>query len=79
MILNGLVSLKPELRPDILALARPRNVFVADADALLGDWFAKHLPPAIQARHLRASLGDRERIHVAIESLRTVAKRQTSL
>jgi hypothetical protein len=27
-----LVSLKPELRPEILALAGRRNVFVADAD-----------------------------------------------
>jgi hypothetical protein len=31
-----LVSLKPELRPEILALAGRRNVFVADADPPAG-------------------------------------------
>ena len=78
VLLNGLVSLKPELRPEILALAGWRNVFMADATLLLSDWFAKYLPSAIQARHLRASLGDRDRIHVVIESLRVIAKQQIS-
>ncbi|MDR3565933.1 MAG: hypothetical protein P4N59_31475 [Negativicutes bacterium] len=75
VLLNGIITLKPDLRLEVLKLAAQRNVFVAETDVLACEWFAKHAPAAVQPRRLKVSLEDRDRIHVQFENSKTTARK----
>ena len=75
VLLNGIITLEPDLRLEVLKMAAEHNVFVAEPDILTYEWFAKHAPAAVQLRQLKVTLEDRDRIHVHFENPKTTTKK----